>query len=149
MSAAGALFGPRDREKSPTASSWRYGQQSSARMMRLPLPRPHTQFQLLTAAWCVSGWIVLFLGRPEEAIQDLQHAIDLNPYDRLVFKIHAAMAYATQRAIRSLQGSQGAAGQLFRGSRRTNRPAPVLATSIHYLQVLSAFKAVSADAFVE
>jgi len=113
-------------------------------MMRLPLPRPHTQFQRLMAAWYVSGWTLLFLGRPEEAIQHLQRAIDLNP-----FKIHAAMAYATQRAIRSLQGSQGAAGQLFRGSRRTNRTAPVLATSIHYLQVLSAFKAVSADAFVE
>lgn len=35
-------------------------------------------------------------------------------------------------------------------SSRTNRPAPMLASSISYLaQVLSAFKAVSADALVE
>jgi TolB-like protein/tetratricopeptide (TPR) repeat protein len=48
----------------------------------------------LTAAWYVSGWIMLFLGKPEVAIQHLQRAIDLSPYDRLVFKIHSAMAYA-------------------------------------------------------
>jgi TolB-like protein/DNA-binding winged helix-turn-helix (wHTH) protein len=48
----------------------------------------------LTAAWYVSGWIMLFLGKPEAAIQHLQRAIELNPYDRLVFKIHSAMAYA-------------------------------------------------------
>jgi TolB-like protein/DNA-binding winged helix-turn-helix (wHTH) protein/tetratricopeptide (TPR) repeat protein len=48
----------------------------------------------LTAAWYVSGWIMLFLGKPEVAIQHLEHAIDLSPYDRLVFKIHAAKAYA-------------------------------------------------------
>ena len=42
------------------------------------------------------------------------------------------------------------AGRSFRIPSRTNRPAPVLAPSINYLaQVLSAFKAVSADAFVE
>jgi tetratricopeptide (TPR) repeat protein len=48
----------------------------------------------LTAAWYVSGWIMLWLGKPEVAIQHLEHAIDLSPYDRLVFKIHAATAYA-------------------------------------------------------
>jgi tetratricopeptide (TPR) repeat protein len=48
----------------------------------------------LTAAWYVSGWIMLWLGKPEVAIQHLQHAIKLSPYDRLVFKIHAAVAYA-------------------------------------------------------
>jgi TolB-like protein len=48
----------------------------------------------LTAAWYVSGWIMLWLGKPEAAIQHLRHAIDLSPYDRLVFKIHAATAYA-------------------------------------------------------
>ena len=42
------------------------------------------------------------------------------------------------------------AGRSFRNPSRTNRPAPVLAPSIDYLaQVLSAFKAVSADAIVE
>jgi tetratricopeptide (TPR) repeat protein len=48
----------------------------------------------LAAAWYVSGWVELFLGKPEVAIQHLQHAIELGPYDRLVFKIHAAVAYA-------------------------------------------------------
>src|SRR5258708_34094754 len=45
-------------------------------------------------AWYVSGWIMLWLGKPEAAMQHLEHAIDLSPYDRLVFKIHAAKAYA-------------------------------------------------------
>jgi len=48
----------------------------------------------LTAAWYVSGWIMLWLGKPEVAIQHLQHAMKLSPNDRLVFKIHAAVAYA-------------------------------------------------------
>jgi len=43
----------------------------------------------------------------------------------------------------------GGTGQLFRYCKRTNRPVPELAPSLNYLaQVLSAFKAVSADAFV-
>ena len=37
---------------------------------------------------------MLLLGKPEVAMQHLEHAIDLSPYDRLVFKIHAAKAYA-------------------------------------------------------
>jgi TolB-like protein len=57
-----------------------------ARAIRL---NPH-----LTAAWYVSGWIMLFLGKPEAAIRQLERAMDLSPSDRLVFKIHAAMAYA-------------------------------------------------------
>jgi TolB-like protein/DNA-binding winged helix-turn-helix (wHTH) protein len=48
----------------------------------------------LAAAWYVSGWIMLFLGKPEVAMQHLEHAIEVSPHDRLVFKIHAAMAYA-------------------------------------------------------
>jgi len=48
----------------------------------------------LNGAWYVSGWIMLWLGKPEAAMQHLEHAIDLSPYDRLVFKIHAAKAYA-------------------------------------------------------
>jgi TolB-like protein len=48
----------------------------------------------LAAAWYVSGWINLFLGKPGLAIQHLEHAIALSPHDRLVFKIHAAKAYA-------------------------------------------------------
>ena len=37
---------------------------------------------------------MLFLGKPEAAIRQLEHAMDLSPSDRLVFKIRAAMAYA-------------------------------------------------------
>ena len=48
----------------------------------------------LAAAWYVSGWIKLWVGKPELAIQHLEHAIALSPSDRLVFKIHAARAYA-------------------------------------------------------
>jgi hypothetical protein len=49
-----------------------------------------------------------------------------------------------------LDGRQRGTGQLFRCCKRTNRPVPELARSSNYLaQVLSAFKAVSADAFVE
>jgi TolB-like protein/DNA-binding winged helix-turn-helix (wHTH) protein len=48
----------------------------------------------LPAAWYVSGWIMLFLGKPGVAMQHLEQARNLSPHDRLVFKINAAMAYA-------------------------------------------------------
>jgi tetratricopeptide (TPR) repeat protein len=48
----------------------------------------------LAAAWYVRGWIRVFQGDALGAISDLDHARRLSPYDRLVFKINAAMAYA-------------------------------------------------------
>lgn len=48
----------------------------------------------LTAAWYVSAWINLFLGRPKRALDDVRHAIRLNPLDPLIFKMRAALAYA-------------------------------------------------------
>jgi tetratricopeptide (TPR) repeat protein len=48
----------------------------------------------LIAAWYVSGWINLFLGRIDSAKEHLVAAIKLNPSDPLVFKSRAALAYA-------------------------------------------------------
>jgi tetratricopeptide (TPR) repeat protein len=46
------------------------------------------------AAWYVRGWLRIFHGDAAGALADLDHARRLSPYDRLVFKINAAMAYA-------------------------------------------------------
>ena len=46
------------------------------------------------AAWYVRGWLRVFHGDAAGALADLDHARRLSPYDRLVFKINAAMAYA-------------------------------------------------------
>ncbi len=48
----------------------------------------------LDIAWYVSGWIMLFAGKPEEACQRLRRSKQLSAYDRLIFKIEAAAAYA-------------------------------------------------------
>lgn len=48
----------------------------------------------LAAAWYIRGWLNIFQGNMAEALPDLDHARRLSPYDRLVFKINAAMAYA-------------------------------------------------------
>jgi TolB-like protein len=48
----------------------------------------------LNAAWYVRGWIRIFHGDAAGALEDLDHARRLSPYDRVVFKINAAMAYA-------------------------------------------------------
>ena len=46
------------------------------------------------AAWYVSGWLKLFLGKPDPAIEDLGRALRLSPFDSLSFKVGAAIAYA-------------------------------------------------------
>src|SRR5258707_5404513 len=43
----------------------------------------------LTAAWYVSGWIMLWLCKPGGAIPKLVAGIDLNPHHRFGFQIHA------------------------------------------------------------
>ena len=48
----------------------------------------------LAVAWYVRGWLSIFQGNAASALSDLDHARRLSPYDRLVFKINAAMAYA-------------------------------------------------------
>ncbi len=49
----------------------------------------------LPAAWYVRGWGRIFQGDTIGALNDLDRARRLSPYDRLVFKINAAMAYAS------------------------------------------------------
>ncbi len=48
----------------------------------------------LATGWYVSGWIRIFLGEPEAAIKLLARAMRLSPFDPLIFKVHAAIAYA-------------------------------------------------------
>jgi tetratricopeptide (TPR) repeat protein len=48
----------------------------------------------LPAAWYVSGWVQLHLGRPQSALEHLAHALRLGPSDPLNFKVYAAVAYA-------------------------------------------------------
>jgi len=48
----------------------------------------------LAAAWYVSGWTTLFVGKPDLALERLERARQLGVHDRLIIKIHAATAYA-------------------------------------------------------
>ncbi len=48
----------------------------------------------LATAWYVSGWIRIFLGEPEYAIEHLTHAARLSPFDPLIFHLHAGIGYA-------------------------------------------------------
>lgn len=48
----------------------------------------------LAAGWYVSGWIRLFLGKPDKAIDHLERALRLGRFDPLNFKMHAALGYA-------------------------------------------------------
>jgi TolB-like protein/tetratricopeptide (TPR) repeat protein len=47
----------------------------------------------LAAAWYVSGWINLFLGKHELAIEHLSRAMQLGIHEPLAFKTQAALAY--------------------------------------------------------
>jgi TolB-like protein len=48
----------------------------------------------LAAAWYVSGWLRVYLGKPEEAIEHISRAMRLSPLDSLIFRMHAGIAYA-------------------------------------------------------
>jgi DNA-binding winged helix-turn-helix (wHTH) protein/tetratricopeptide (TPR) repeat protein len=45
------------------------------------------------AVWYVNGWINLFRGRHEEAIEQLSRAIQLGAHEPLAFKVRCALAY--------------------------------------------------------
>jgi TolB-like protein len=49
----------------------------------------------LALAWYVSGWMMIFRGKPEIAIEHLHRARLLGAHERLAFKIDAAAAYAS------------------------------------------------------
>ena len=48
----------------------------------------------LAVGWYVSGWIKLFLGAQEQAIEHLDRAMRMSQFDPLSFKVQAALAYA-------------------------------------------------------
>jgi TolB-like protein/Flp pilus assembly protein TadD len=48
----------------------------------------------LAAAWYVSGWLRVFRGEPEVALEHLAHALRLSPFDPPIFRVHAGIAYA-------------------------------------------------------
>jgi len=48
----------------------------------------------LTLAWAVSGWVKVWLGEPEAAIERETRAMRLSPQDTQVFSMHAATACA-------------------------------------------------------
>jgi TolB-like protein/DNA-binding winged helix-turn-helix (wHTH) protein len=62
----------------------------------------------LSLGWYVSGWVRVFLGEPELAIEHLTTALRLSPFDRLAFKMHAAVAYANFFAARYDEASVSA-----------------------------------------
>jgi TolB-like protein len=80
----------------------------------------------LCVGWYVAGWIKTFLGEPEVAIEHLARALRLSPFDPLIYRVHAGIAYAhffagrheeasawAERAVRAnpdyLTGLRGAA----------------------------------------
>ena len=48
----------------------------------------------LAAAWYVSGWLKVYSGEPEDAIERVARAIRLSPLDPLIFRMHCGIAYA-------------------------------------------------------
>jgi TolB-like protein len=48
----------------------------------------------LAPAWYVSGWLRIFRGEPQIAVEHLARAINLGPLHPLMFKMQCAMAYA-------------------------------------------------------
>jgi TolB-like protein len=47
----------------------------------------------LAMAWHSSGWVKVFLGEPDVAIEHLAHAMRLSPLDRLIHRAYAGTAY--------------------------------------------------------
>jgi tetratricopeptide (TPR) repeat protein len=48
----------------------------------------------LATAWLTNGWVKVYLGEPEAAIEHLMHAMRLSPLDPLMFGMHSGMAFA-------------------------------------------------------
>ena len=59
------------------------------------------------AGWHYSGWVHIWLGQPEVAIQHLQNAVRLNPRDPLIFNIQNALAHAYFFAARYAESRRG------------------------------------------
>jgi tetratricopeptide (TPR) repeat protein len=48
----------------------------------------------LAAAWYLSGFLRVFRGEPDVAIEHLAHAMRLNPLDPVIFRMQAGTAFA-------------------------------------------------------
>jgi TolB-like protein len=62
----------------------------------------------LAEAWHFSGWVRIYLGEPEVAIEHLTHAMRLSPLDPLTFVTQMAIAFAHFFAGRYLNASSWA-----------------------------------------
>src|SRR5262249_42034367 len=48
----------------------------------------------LASAWCYSGWVNLWLGEPDRAIESFAHAMRLSPMDSTLFTLQHGIAHA-------------------------------------------------------
>ena len=62
----------------------------------------------LAWAWYFSGWVKVWLGEPEVAIERATHALRLSPYDPYVFNMQSALAHAHFIAGRDAEASSWA-----------------------------------------
>lgn len=47
----------------------------------------------LAAAYYLSGWLRIYIGQPEQALERFAKAVRLSPLDPLIFRAHAGIAY--------------------------------------------------------
>ena len=57
----------------------------------------------LAAGWYMSGWLRIFAGEPEAAIERLNRSMRLSPLDPLIFRVYAGLAYANFFANRDVE----------------------------------------------
>ena len=62
----------------------------------------------LASAWAFSGWLRVWTGEPELAIEHTVRALRLNPLDPEIFRMHSAIAFAHFSAGRINEASQWA-----------------------------------------
>jgi len=82
----------------------------------------------LAAAWLLGGFLRLFKGEPDEAIQWLERAMRLSPFDSEMFRMETGVAMAHLIAGRFDAASSGAANS-FRAMPALVLPGAVVAAS--------------------
>jgi TolB-like protein len=85
----------------------------------------------LATAWHSSGWVKVFLGEPDTAVERLAHAIRLSPLDRLIHRAYGGTAYGHLFAGRYDEACAWAE-KAFR-ARPTYLPAVRVAAAAHAL----------------
>ena len=83
----------------------------------------------LAAAWHLSGWVRIFLGKPETAIEHMVRAMRLNPFDPFIFGIQNGTAAAHFLARRYEEASVWAEKAL--GEHPNYSPALRMAAASH------------------